>query len=153
MSSPVPPEGKFVTADEAMARFEGTFPGNRVTWLKWRISDVENELMGQVKSLRKPLADITTDSAAAGDPGRPERVKTLVIDKVLDLFRRPDGAGSVRSDMDGFVETRAFAQVGGDGSVGVSFTESELARVRLSKARRPRAGTIAVAPPGYTSLC
>ena len=48
-----PPEGKFVTSDDVVARFEGEFPSGRVAWAKWRIFDVENALMGLVPSDRK----------------------------------------------------------------------------------------------------
>lgn len=148
MTAPTPPEGKFVTSDEAVARFEGTFPSGRVLWLKWRIFDAENELMGKVKSLRKTIPEITADSEAVGDPGRLDRVKSLIIEKVLDLHRNPNRSTSVTSEMDGFRETVGFAQNRTPTRTGVSFTEDELSGIRLPKGRRPKIGTYGVRPWG-----
>lgn len=150
MTVPQPPEsGKFVTPDGVTARFEGTFPSNRLPWLKWRIFDVENELMGEVPSLRKSLEDITADSAAAGDPGRPDRVRTLIIEKVLDLYRNPSRKTSTTSGMDGFTETEGYSQHRNPDRPVIAFSEAELDRVRLPKRRRPKLGTYGVAPAGF----
>jgi hypothetical protein len=150
MTTPEPPEPKFVTYDEVVARYEGTIPANRATSLKWRIVDVENDLMGEVPSLRKSLADIAADSAAVGDPGRPDRVQTLVIDKVLDLFRHPDKRRtSTTSEMDGFREVNGYGRNSDGGDAGISFTDAELNKVRLPKRRRPKLGTYGVAPAGF----
>ncbi len=104
-----PTRGKFVSSDDAVARFEGTFPPGRVPWLKFRIFDVENALMGgDVPSLRKTLPDIIEASAAAGDPDRVERVKQLVVDKVLGLYRNPDGATQVSQTMEQDTTSRSY---------------------------------------------
>ena len=54
--------GKLIDQEDVTNRFEGTFPDARLDWVKVRIVDVENALMGLVPSLRKPLADIAADS-------------------------------------------------------------------------------------------
>lgn len=150
MTAPSPPEsGKFVTHHEVAARFEGTISESRIPWLKWRIVDVENELMGEVPSLRKSLVEITADSVAVGDPGRPARVKTLVIEKVLDLYRNPDRKTSTTSGMDGFTETTGYSQHRNPDRPVIAFSEAELDRVRLPKRRRPKLGTYGVAPSPF----
>lgn len=144
MTAPQPPEGKFVDSDEVVARFEGTFPDNRVTWLKWRIGDVENQLMGLVPSLRKTLDEINADSAAVGDPGRLDRVKALVADKVLDIYRNPDPRMSQMSQtMEQDTVSRSYVR--SNAGTTISFTDGELAGVKLRK-KRSRIGTIDVAP-------
>ncbi|MEH3135357.1 MAG: hypothetical protein PGN30_10195 [Mycolicibacterium neoaurum] len=142
MTAPTPDDGKFVTSDAVVARFEGTFPPGRVTWLKWRILDVENELLGEVPSLRTIDVNSTDDAVKI----RVGRVRSLIIDKLLDLYRNPTGATSQTHEMDGFRESHT--RDGGGNSGTVSFTEEELNRVRLPKRRRPRLGTYGVTPPG-----
>lgn len=144
MTAPTPPEGKFVTSDEAMARFEGEFPSGRVTWLKWRIFDVENALMGMVPSLRKPLADIQAESEAAEDEGRLDRVASLVIDKVLQLYRNPAGVYQHSRTIDDTTESQSYFRGGSGAAIG--FTEDELAQVRLRRRRRPKIGSIPIDP-------
>ncbi len=142
---------KFVEVDDVTGRYEGDFPAERESWLELRIADVENELMGQVPSLRKTLDDITTDSTAAGDPGRMDRIKTLICDKVLELFRNPDGAITIADGMDGITRSRSYSgrsYAGAGNGVGIAFTEAELNRVRLPKVGRPKLGTFAVSPWG-----
>ena len=104
--------------------------GKFVTTIKWRILDVENELMGEVPSLR--TIDLnSTDPAVKVRIGR---VRTLVIDKVLELHHNPDGATSTSQAMEGISTTRSYRAGTGP---GISFTEEELNRVRLPKPRRP----------------
>ena len=59
---------KFAELLDVVGRYEGTIPADRHTWVELRIADVENDLMGLVPSLRKPVSEINADSAAAGDP-------------------------------------------------------------------------------------
>ena len=148
MTSPAP-VAKFADEDDVADRFEGTIPASRSTWLATRIVDVENALMGLVPSLRKPVADIVVDSEAAGDPGRLARVKSLVCDKVLDLYRNPNKSVAVESQtMESDTVSRTYA--GGfqsrPPSVSISFTDTELDAVKLRRPKRPRLSTIAVAP-------
>jgi hypothetical protein len=152
VTSPTPDDGKFVTSGDVVARFVGVFPADRVTWVKWRILDVENELMNKVPSLA--TIDVDADPAdpdpvVAAVGRRVRSVETLVIDKVLELFNNPKGGTSVTSSMDGFSTTYGFTQ-NRDASkgTGVHFTEEELNRVRLPRKRRPKFGTYGVAPWG-----
>ena len=140
MTTPAPPaDGKFVNSDAVVGRLGKTPSPSRLTTIKWRILDVENELMGEVPSLR----DI---DVASNDPAvkiRVGRVRTLVIDKVLELYNNPDGATSKTQEMDGIIASRSYRPGTGP---GISFTEEELNRVRLPKPRRPKLGTYGARP-------
>jgi len=144
MTTPVP-DGKFATIGDVTSRFEGTIPSDRLDRVKTRILDVEYELMGKVPSLRKPVDDVDADSAAAGDPDRRKRVTTLVVDKVLDLYRHPDrGENQLTRTTPDVTTSRTWAP---DATRGrVAFTDDELDSVRLRKQRRSRFGTVGVAP-------
>lgn len=154
MTAPAPGDGKFVTDAAVVARFVGDFPTNRVTWVKWRILDVENELIRLVPSLA------TIDVAADPESSDPEEakvarrvyaVRTLVIDKVLQMYdlAKAKGGTSLTSEMDGFRTTIGFGQNRGDSkSTGVTFTEEELNRVRMPRKKRPTFGSIRVHPSG-----
>lgn len=160
MSSPTPPpDGKFVTSDDVVARFAGDFPSDRATWVKWRILDVENELIRRVPSLAtiNIAADPESDDAEEAAVGRRvHSVRTLVIDKVLELYdaaiasAKSQGGTSLTSEMDGFRSTIGFAQNRdrSGGGMGVTFTEDELNRVRVPKKRKPRFGSIRIHPSG-----
>jgi hypothetical protein len=139
-----PTQGKFASQSDVTGRFEGTFPSNRLSWVTLRIGDVESELMFQVPSLRKAVDEINADSAAAGDPDRINRVKTLVADKVLDLYRNPGGPRTQHSTTTPDVTvSNAWSP---DPTRGrVQFTPPELDSVRLHT-RRQRFGTIQVDP-------
>lgn len=144
---------KFAELEDVTSRFEGEFPADRQDWAATRIGDVENALMGLVPSLRKTLDEIETDSAARGDPGRLDRVKTLVADKVLDLFRNPDPRVVTTSQtMENDSVTRSLASRSGSarnnaqGSTGIGFTEDELDSVRLRPKRRSKIGSIPISP-------
>ncbi|MDP7703184.1 MULTISPECIES: hypothetical protein [unclassified Mycobacterium] len=142
-----PTGGKFATQDDVTSRFEGDFPSNRLAWVVKRIIDVEDELMFQVPSLRKDAAAIDAESEAAGDPDRRQRVVRLVADKVLDLYRHPDGANQLTRTMPDITVSRTF---GADPTRGrVQFTSDELDRVRLHT-RRTKFGTITIQPPPYS---
>lgn len=142
MTAPAPPQTKFVTSDDVAARFEGQFPLDRSDWAEWRIFDVENALMGFVPSLRKSLELITAESAAAGDPGRVDRVKALVVDKVLDMFRNPNPRMSQMSQtMEQDTVSRSYVRA--NNGTAISFTPAELDGVKLRK-KRSRVGTIRV---------
>ncbi|KMV23340.1 hypothetical protein [Mycobacterium heckeshornense] len=145
MTSPAP--GKFVTPDDVTGRFEGDFPADRMQWLSLRIADVESELMGWVPSLRKSVDQINADSAAAGDPDRLSRVKRLICDKVLDLFRNPDGASTSAITTPDITISRAYSPATARGQV--VFTEAELDTVRLRK-QRVKFGSFTVQPGRIT---
>lgn len=148
MTDPTPTGGKFATQEDVTSRFEGTFPSNRLAWVNTRIDDVENELMYQVPSLRKDLATIGSESAAAGDPDRLKRVTSLVAEKVLDVYRNPNGPVTQHSTATPDITTsRAWSP---DPTRGrVQFTPAELDKVRLHT-RRQKFGTIMIAP-GFIS--
>lgn len=142
MTDPV--QGKFASTADVSARFEGAFPDSRVPWAITRIGDVESELMFQVPSLRKSIDDITAESAAAGDPDRLNRVKSLVANKVLDLYRNPDGASQRSTTTPDITTSRGW--YASDPTRGrVQFTVDELNKVRLHT-RRQKFGTIHVSP-------
>jgi hypothetical protein len=154
-----PADGKFVTSDAVVARFAGDFPSNRVTWVKWRILDVENELIRRVPSLATIDVDADPESVDAEEAAVGRRVysvRTLVIDKVLELYdaalasAKSQGGTSLTSEMDGFRTTIGFGQnrERSSGGSGVTFTEEELNRVRLPKKRKPRFGSIRIHPSG-----
>lgn len=136
-------DGKFVTVDDVTGRYEGEFPAERLDWVALRIADVEAELMGQVPSLRKPRDVIDAESAAAGDPGRLDRVKTLVCSKVLELFRNPDGAAQISRTMPDLSSSRAYGYFRDETRGRVAFIATELDSVRLH-ARRLKFGTITI---------
>jgi hypothetical protein len=146
-----PPDGKFVTAGDVTARFEGNFPSNRVTWLKWRIIDVESELMNQVPSIAN--LDVLTDPDPAFYPttaeGRRVRaVRGLVIDKVLEIFRNPNKYQSHTSTFDGQSSSYTLSGSKDESNAGVEFTAAELNRVRVKKKRRSSIGNYGVTPFG-----
>lgn len=138
------PDGKFATQDDVTSRFEGTIPSNRLAWVTKRIGDVESELMFQVPSLRKSVPEIDAESTAAGDEDRLNRVKSLVADKVLDLYRNPEGASQRSTTTPDITTSRAWYAA--DATRGrVQFTPAELDKVRMPS-RRPRFGTIMIQP-------
>jgi hypothetical protein len=141
MSDPVDP-ARFTHPDDVSARWIlGDWSAGDVNWDEWaqeRIVDVEAELLGLVKSLQTfdPLTD----------PRRARAVKTLVVDKVMELRANPRGVASVNQGMDGFSaseQTRANTT-----SQAIWFSEQELDSVRVSVTRR-RFGTIYVGPGPY----
>jgi len=123
-------DGKFATQADVTGRFEGTFPSNRLAWVGLRLGDVESELMFQVPSLRKSLDEITADSVAAGDVDRPNRVKTVVCEKVLDLFRNPGGPQTQKSTTTPDVTvSRAWSPDPSRGLVQFTLAEAGLGQV------------------------
>lgn len=144
MADPTPPvaPAKFTHPDDVVARYvEGTFPADKTTWAQLRIEDVESDLIGLVPSLgTTPVGEI--------DPARLRRVKTLVVDKVLELYRNPDRKTSKSSTMDGFSEVSGYSQNRNGDRPAISFSQEELDRVRV-KVKRSKFGTIPVGPPRY----
>jgi hypothetical protein len=135
--------GKFAELDDVTSRFEGEFPSDREDWAELRITDAENALMGLVPSLRKTVDEIQADSVARGDLSRLDRVKSLVCDKVLQLYRNPDGSTTRLRTVDDVTESRSWFrnELGGM----ITFTDEELTGVRVYK-RRARIGVIGVTP-------
>ncbi|GAB4677586.1 hypothetical protein [Mycobacterium avium] len=144
MTDPASTQGKFASRNDVTARFEGTILDGRLPWVDVRIGDVESELMFQVPSLRKPIDQIQADSVNAGDPDRLNRVKAVVADKVLDLYRNPNGPTTSNSVTTPDITTaRSFAPDPTRGKV--EFTAAELDRCRLHTPRR-RFGSIQIDP-------
>lgn len=145
MADPTPPvaPAKFAHPDDVAARYvEGTFPEEKTAWAQLRIEDVEFDLIGLVPSLGATPADEI-------DPARLRRVKTLVVDKVLELYRNPDRKTSKSSSMDGFSEVSGYSQNRSGDRPVIHFSEAELDKVRPPRARRRKFGTIPVGPPRY----
>lgn len=139
-----PTQGKFASQADVTSRFEGTIPANRLAWVNVRIGDAESELMGKIPSLRKPINEIIADSVAAGDADRVNRIKTLVSEKVLDLYRNPERASQRSTTTPDITTSRAW--YASDPTRGrVQFTAEELDSVRLRKRKR-KFGTVGVAP-------
>jgi len=140
--------GKFAEIDDVTGRYEGAFPDGYAGsggWIDLRIGDVESELMGQVPSLRKTLAEINADSAAVGDPDRINRVKTLVCEKILDLYRNPRGATSQSTTTPDISITNSYGYFQDRTRGKIAFSPGELDSVKLKK-RRSNFGTVHVAP-------
>lgn len=143
MTEPI--QGKFASVEDVTSRFEGTIPSDRLPWVNIRIRDAESELMGKVPSLRKSIELITAESIAAGDADRLNRVKLLVCEKVLDLYRNPERASQRSTTTPDITTSRSWYST--DPTRGkVQFTAEELDSVRLRPRKRNRFGTIAVAP-------
>jgi len=120
---------KFATQEDVTSRFEGTIPSGRLAWVDVRLDDVENALMGVIPELRKPLQDIQDRAEARDDAGYLNRVKTLVCDKVLQLFRNPSGAYQRSETIDDVTESWSVArQVS---TAAITFTADELATVQV----------------------
>lgn len=121
---------KFADPADVTSRFEGTFPSDRLGWVDVRLEDVENALMGVVPELRRTVEDIQERAEARGDAGYLNRVKALVCDKVLQLYRNPTGAYQRSVTVDDVAESWSLSrQVS---SATISFSSDELASVWFS---------------------
>lgn len=124
--------------DDVADRYvEGTFPSTKTAWAQLRIEDVESILIGEVPDLA---------STVGIDDARLRRVRTLVADKVLDLYRNPEGKSASTSTMEGLTETYQFR--GSRSNEAITFTEAELNRVRPKRRARRQLGSYGVAPWG-----
>lgn len=116
--------GVYAQFSDVTDRYEGEFPSDRQTWVEARIDDAEAELFGIVPDL--------ADDVSTTDPARAGRVRRLICEKILALYRNPDGilAESSSSTMGSFAESTSRTLARGDGvSAWFEFTDSELARV------------------------
>jgi hypothetical protein len=125
--------GRFADVDDVTSRFEGTIPSDREAWVDTRITDVEAVLTGLVPSLEE--SDLVIGEA------RLARVKTLVCNKVLDLYRNPEQATQRTQTAGAFSEGVSFNRSTGSGW----FTKEELRSVRLRN-RRANLGSTKLAP-------
>lgn len=120
--------GVYAQFADVANRYEGELPEDRRTWVELRIDDVEAELFGFVAALAE---DVSTT-----DPPRAARVRRLVCEKVLALYRNPDGAVAVSSSstMGSFAEASSRTLAGVATGAWFSFTDDELIRVGYVKA-------------------
>lgn len=115
--------GVYADFDAVAERFEGELPVEKQSWIEVRIDDIENELFGLIPGLADGLGDTPAEQARAG------RVRRLICDKVLVLYRNPDatgGAVTVSKTMGPYADSRT---VSGNRSGWVSFTDAELAQL------------------------
>lgn len=115
--------GVYAQFQDVADRYEGEFPSDRQTWVELRIDDIEAELFGLVPAL---AIDISED-----DPARAARVRRLICEKVLALYRNPDGAVSVSSSntMGPFEERNTRTISRQPSGTWFSFSDEELGRV------------------------
>lgn len=139
--------GKFADEEDVTGRFEGEISPDRMAWVVLRIEDVEAELIGLIPSLG---VDISTIDAA-----RLQRAKRLVSDKVLELYRNPDGAATVQSTstMGPLTETESRYRNKSTKTGVITFSDDELRSLRLPKKRANRFGSIPVSPWGVPGGC
>lgn len=123
--------GDFAQDADVSAEFEGVIPSSRLDWVNAKIDSVESRLIGLVPS----LATLTP----ASDPARFSRVKHLVVEKVLELYRNPSGAQQQTAG------PYSTAYSAGVASGRIAFTEDELSTIRL-RTRRTNLGTTTVKP-------
>lgn len=127
--------GKFVEQTDVTNRYEGDFPSDRLAWVDLRIDDVEADLILMVPSLGVPVDEV--------DPTRLQRVKALVADKVLELYRNPSRARTVTSTSGPYSDTDTFDT--GKSMPKGYFTDYEVRNVRL-RAKRSNLGMAKVKP-------
>ena len=120
---------------DVLDRYEGVIPEDRHGWVETRLNDVEATLLGLVPSLALP--DVSVD--------RLERAKILVCEKVLELYRNPDGSTYRTQTYGSMTDARSFSKDVASGRL--TFTAEELRRVRVPR-RRSNIGTIPVSPWG-----
>ncbi|WP_433568056.1 hypothetical protein ACQP1O_43210 (plasmid) [Nocardia sp. CA-151230] len=123
--------GTFAQFSDVQAEFEGVIPSTRQAWTEAKIDAVEARLIGLVPS----LSSLTSVS----DPARFSRVKHLVVEKVLRLFRNPSG---VTQQTAGPFST-AYSSTTASGAI--SFTDEELSTIR-QRTKRANLGVATVAP-------
>lgn len=117
--------GVYAEFSDVSARYEDEMPDDRQTWVELRIDDAEAELFGLIPGL-------ASGSVAISDPPRATRVRRLICDKVLALYRNPDGALTVSNTMGSLSESRTLPGSRLQSGSWVAFTDEELARVGYS---------------------
>lgn len=127
--------GKFADAADVTDRYEGEFPDDRTTWVETRIDDVEADLILMVPSLGLPIDEI--------DATRQRRAKSLVCDKVLDLYRNPERSRT-RTSTSGPYSDTVTSDNGKNAPKGY-FTDDEVANLRL-RSRRSNLGVAHIKP-------
>lgn len=112
---------KFAEFSDVEARYEGDIPGDRAEWVELRLTDAESELIGLVPSLTADISTLDVDRVA--------RVKRLICDKVLALYRNPDGALTISNTEGPWSESRTLPGSRVEPGSWVNFTDQELRRV------------------------
>lgn len=138
---------KFAEPGDVTSRFEGTFPSNRLAWVGVRLDDVENALMGVVPELRKDVDDIQDRAEARGDAGYLNRVKTLVCDKVLQLFRNPTGATQRSVTVDDVAESWSITRA--TSAASITFTADELEPILVGEGETRSVRLVAYPEPPW----
>ncbi|MGW2666223.1 hypothetical protein ACWCW7_35170 [Nocardia tengchongensis] len=123
--------GTFADLADVQAEFEGVIPSSRNAWVEAKIVAVESRLIGLVPSLATLVPD--------ADPARFGRVKHLVVEKVLALFRNPSGAKWQAAGP----HSVTYSDTVNSGSI--LFTDEELSTVRQRK-RRANLGVATISP-------
>lgn len=131
--------GRFVEADDVKNRYEGVIPDDRSTWLTTRIDDVEADLILMVPSLG--VEDV--DQIA---PARLQKVKAVVADKVLELYRNPERARTRTQAAGPYNESTTYDSGGGKSVSRGYFTDDEVANLRLPRTHRSNLGVARVKP-------
>jgi hypothetical protein len=126
--------GKFVEQADVTDRYEGDFPSDRLEWVYLRIDDVEADLILMVPSLGVPVGEV--------DPTRLQRVKALVADKVLELYRNPERVTQRTETFGPLSEAVSYQR--GQAPRGY-FTDAEVATIRL-RTKRTNLGMARVKP-------
>jgi hypothetical protein len=129
--------GRFADLDDVTSRFEGIIPSDREDWVETRITDVEAVLTGLVPSLEESDNVIGVSRLA--------RVKALVCEKVLDLYRNPARVNQQSNTAGQYSESITFLSGLAGSKAGISFSAEELRGVRLRN-RRANLGTTKLAP-------
>jgi hypothetical protein len=127
--------GKFAELGDVTARYEGDFPTDRDDWAVLRIDDVEADLILMVPSLDVPIDQIS--------PTRLQRVKALVADKVLELFRNPERLTQHTTTFGPLSEAMSYqnSRVSPKGY----FTDNEVSTIRL-RSKRSNLGVARIKP-------
>jgi hypothetical protein len=120
--------GKFVQPADVTDRYEGDFPSGRTTWLTKRIDDVEADLILLVPSLN-------VDDVDQIGPTRLQKVKALVADKVLELYRNPERAKTRTQAAGPYNESTTYDTGNGKTPPKGYFTDAEVATLRLGRKR------------------
>jgi hypothetical protein len=125
--------GKFVVEADVTSRYEGDFPTDRLGWVSTRIDDVEADLILMVPSLGVSVDEV--------DPTRLQRVKALVADKVLELYRNPERVTQHTTTFGPLSEALSYNRTTPKGY----FTDDEVRNVRL-RTRRANLGVAQLKP-------
>lgn len=116
-------------------RYEGIIPDDRFRWVTTRIEDVEAFLLHLVPSLADPnISD-----------GRHHRAKVLVCDKVLEIYRNPEGSTQRSQTVGAVANSQSYSKEVSTGRI--TFTDDELKGVR-ERSRRRRIASVSLRPWG-----